>query len=412
MMITAGIVEAFLKCPTKCYLRSLGEVGTENAYANWARAQNESYRNDGIKRLTEGAAPDECIIGSPGTTNMKAAKWRLAMDYVVRAQNLESSLHAVERIASEGRGKPAQLIPIRFIFSNKLSLDDKRLLAFDALVLSERLGRTVGRGKIIHGDGQAKLEVKTSALTNEVRKVTGKIAALLSSHSPPDLVLNRHCVECEFRARCRQRAAEKDDLSLLRGMTEKERKNLNRKGIFTVTQLSYTFRPRRRPKRLAGNHEKYHHSLKALAIRDRKIYIVGSPELKIEGTPVYLDVEGLPDRDFYYLIGLRVKTARGFEQHSLWADTVDQERRIWADFLGVLSGIDNPVLIHYGRYESIFLKQMCDRYGEPPKRAGASQNIQRGPEPTVHHLRSGLFPNLLQRAQGQCWLYWSALAMS
>jgi hypothetical protein len=27
-------------------------------------------------------------------------------------------------------------------------MDDKRLLAFDALVLSERLGRAVGRGKI------------------------------------------------------------------------------------------------------------------------------------------------------------------------------------------------------------------------------------------------------------------------
>lgn len=49
--------------------------------------------------------------------------------------------------------------------------------------------------------------------------------------------------------------------------------------------------------------EKYHHSLKALAIREKKIHIVGNPELKIEGTPVYLDVEGLPDRGFYYLIG-------------------------------------------------------------------------------------------------------------
>jgi hypothetical protein len=27
---------------------------------------------------------------------------------------------------------------------------------------------------------------------------------------------------------------------------------------------------------------------------------VGSLELKLEGTPVYLDVEGLPDRNFYY----------------------------------------------------------------------------------------------------------------
>jgi hypothetical protein len=76
-------------------------------------------------------------------------------------------------------------------------------------------------------------------------------------------------------------------------MTEKERKSFNNKGIFGVTQLSYAFRPRRRPKQLAGKREKYHHSIKALAIRERKIHIVGSPELKIEGTPIYLDVEGL-----------------------------------------------------------------------------------------------------------------------
>ena len=53
-------------------------------------------------------------------------------------------------------------------------------------------------------------------------------------------------------------------------MTEKERKKCNSKGIFTVTQLSYTFRPRRRPRRLAAKREKYHHSLKALAIRSIK----------------------------------------------------------------------------------------------------------------------------------------------
>ena len=97
-MITASIVEAFLKCPTKAYLRSLGEVGTENVYATWARAQNESYHN-GIKRLTEGAVPDDSITGSPSAINLKAANWRLATDFVVRTQNLESSLHAVERVA-------------------------------------------------------------------------------------------------------------------------------------------------------------------------------------------------------------------------------------------------------------------------------------------------------------------------
>jgi hypothetical protein len=46
---------------------------------------------------------------------------------------------------------------------------------------------------------------------------------------------------------------------------------------------------------------------------------------------------------------------------------VDEEKRIWTDFLGILSRIENPVLIHYGGYETSFLKRMCSRYGEPVK---------------------------------------------
>jgi predicted RecB family nuclease len=151
----------------------------------------------------------------------------------------------------------------------------------------------------------------------------------------------------------------------LSNMSEKERKKFHAKGIFSVIQLSYTFRPRRRPKRLRDKREKYHHSLKALAIREKKIYIVGSPELKIEGTPVYLDVEGLPDRDLYYLIGVLIGNGKSAVQHSLWADTVKEERKIWMQFLGILERVENPNLIHYGSYETIFLKEMLRRYGAP-----------------------------------------------
>ncbi|BFU90856.1 MAG: hypothetical protein NTAFB01_20430 [Nitrospira sp.] len=351
-------------------------MGTGNAYADWVRTQAESYRHAGMKGLMAGAADDECIIGSQETKTLKTTKWRLAIDLVVRAQNLESSLQAVERAPSEGRGQPGQFTPIRFLFTNKLNRDDKLLLTFDALVLSEMLGRKIDRAKIVHGDDHAMQIVKTSTLAREVRKQIEKIATLLSSPSPPDLILNRHCVECEFQTRCRQKAIEKDDLSLLSSLTEKERKKFNGKGIFTVTQLSYTFRPRRRPKRLAGKREKYHHSLKALAIRERKIHIVGGPELKIEGTPVYLDVEGLPDHDFYYLIGIRVTTAHGVAQHSLWADTVNEEKQIWTDFLNILSEIENPVLVHYGSFETTFLKRMCDRYGEPPEGSAVANSVE------------------------------------
>ena len=122
-------------------------------------------------------------------------------------------------------------------------------------------------------------------------------------------------------------------------MTEKERADFNSKGIFTVTQLSFTFRPRRRPRGLRDKRERHHYSLKALAIREKKLHIIGSPEIKIEGTPVYLDVEALPDRDFYYLIGIRIDSGDSVIQHSFWADSPSDECHIWREFLSKLTEI-------------------------------------------------------------------------
>ena len=412
MTITPSLFDAFLKCPTKCWLRAHSETPSGNTYAEWVQSQNESFRAAQTERLLAETPPD-ASARSPSLEKLKASPWRLAVNVVTRTPELprssrreeahssvpqpstpssqpidqslvtsaatsaqsaicnphsvilESHLHAVERVPAEGRGKAAQFVPIRFISFNKLGKDDKLLLGFDAFVLSAALGRDIAAGKIIHGDDHATLKVKTSALAGEVRKRLEKMTALLSNPTSPDLVLNRHCGECEFQARCRKIALEKDDLSLLGGMSAKERQKLRSKGIFTVTQLSYTFRPRRRPKRLRDKREKYHHSLKALAIREKKIHIVGSPELKIEGTPVYLDVEGLPDRDFYYLIGLRIGNGNSAVQHSLWADTVEDEGKIWREFLAMLETVEKPVLIHYGSYETTFIKRMGEQHGFP-----------------------------------------------
>lgn len=374
MKITCQFFAAYLKCPTKCWLRCNGDKPTGNAYAEWLATQNDSYREQGAKRLMADVSADECTT-APVVKRFKTAKWRLAIDIPVQTVDLETRLHAVERVSPVGRGHAAQFIPIRFVFLNKLDRHDRLLLAFDAVALAESLGTDIPTGMIIHGDDHSTLKVKTHAMAGKVREHLGKISALLSNSMPPDLVLNRHCAECEFQTRCRKIAVEKDDLSLLASMSAKERQKLCSKGIFTVTQLSYTFRPRRRPMRLRSKREKYHHALKALAIREKKIHIVGSPELKIEGTPVYLDVEGLPDRDFYYLIGIRFGNGEKAVQHSLWADTIDDESKIWHEFLGVLKTVEKPVLIHYGSYEKVFLKQMCARYGPLSSDSELAQSI-------------------------------------
>ena len=103
-------------------------------------------------------------IAPPIPKNSKDLTWRLAIDVRWRTRDLESRLQAVERMPSEGRGRPVKFIPYRFEFANKLTKEHKLLLAFDALLLSEALGREVSLGKIMHGDNHATLKVKTTRL--------------------------------------------------------------------------------------------------------------------------------------------------------------------------------------------------------------------------------------------------------
>jgi hypothetical protein len=185
MTITPHLFEAYLKCPTKCFLRSLGETGAGNAYADWVFAQNTFYQREASRRLQEGVANDECAIGPLDRKELNSATWRIATEIKVYAQNLECTLHAVERLPSDTPDTPAQFTPTRFIFTNKLGRYDKLLLAFDTLVLSETLGREVALGKIIHGDDFVTLKVKTFARKKPSKEVRDLIFQMVAPE--PDL---------------------------------------------------------------------------------------------------------------------------------------------------------------------------------------------------------------------------------
>lgn len=186
MIISAPIFEAYLKCPSKCWFLFFDKEGDANIYSDFIRNQNNAYRAAGIERLIVKIQPSECVIKPSVPLNIKTAAWLLAVDIVAINETLESRLHAVERMPPDGQDKKIQFIPIRFIFTNKLTKDDKLILAFDAHVLSEMLRREVSHGKIIHSTNYSTVKVKTSVLTGDVRKLIGKIEKLVASESPPD----------------------------------------------------------------------------------------------------------------------------------------------------------------------------------------------------------------------------------
>src|SRR5260370_5512929 len=94
--VPSRLFEAYLKCPTKCFLWSRGETGTSNTYADWAQAQNISYRSEGIRRLKDGVVSNECITGPLDRKELKSAKWCLAVYSKAGAESLESPIDALE----------------------------------------------------------------------------------------------------------------------------------------------------------------------------------------------------------------------------------------------------------------------------------------------------------------------------
>jgi predicted RecB family nuclease len=367
MKLSSWLFEAYLRCPTKCYLRSIGQAGSGNAYAEWVGEQNDAYRKEGVQRLVA-AAGDGVAATTPGAANLKAATWRLAVDLTLETETMGSRLHAVERVPSQGRGKPAQFIPVRFTFFNKLTKDDRLLLAFDALLLSEALGREVGVGKIIHGDDHTSSELKLPALLKLARKHIRHMTAALRDNSPPDLVLNRHCPECIFQSSCRRQASEKDDLSLLPAMTQKERGKLHSKGIFTIHQLSFTFRPRKAPKRAKNPSNPRHHALQAQAIREQTVYVHGNPQLPSSERCLYFDIEGVPWRESYYLIGVLAVEADAASYHAFWSDGGDQSKMV-SEFCQFVGSYHNARLFHYGHYDVKALRDMQSLVSQDEKEA-------------------------------------------
>src|SRR5205807_1423349 len=185
----------------------------------------------------------------------------------------------------------------------------------------------------------------------------------VSSPEPPPLLLNSHCPSCQFRDLCQARAVKEDNLSLLAAIKPKDVRYYEKKGIFTVKQLSYVYKPRRSSKRAKNLQATHKPELQALAIRTGKIYLQQIPTISRQNVELFFDIEGIPDRQLYYLIGLLICEDNTCTYHAFWADTDQDEAQMWSNFLGKVSQYPNASLYHYGSYEPRAIVTLSKRHG-------------------------------------------------
>jgi predicted RecB family nuclease len=185
----------------------------------------------------------------------------LLLDATVETKEFGLRFDALQRVAGSSRLGNFHYVPMLFHEAESPARKPRALLELLGLVLEIVQGGQPSWGVLVHGQACEVARLRLRPNAEQVRRVMEEIQTIQGAETPPPLTLNSHCQICEFRHRCHTEATAKDDLSLLQGIVEKEIRKYRRRGIFTVTQLSCTFRPSKKGKQAKQKRQPHHHAL-------------------------------------------------------------------------------------------------------------------------------------------------------
>src|SRR5262249_16209912 len=123
------------------------------------------------------------------------------------------------------------------------------------------------------------------------------------------------------------------------------------------------YKPRRSRKK-AKRQVRHSLELQALAIRTGKVHVEHLPELPRGPVELVVDLEGVPDRDEYYLAGLLVCRGAEAAYEPFWADDAVGEAAMWSGLVERLEAFPNAPIFHYGSYERKAFRKLAKRHGK------------------------------------------------
>lgn len=317
----------------------------------------ELYKDKFINHMRTKLVGSQILEGSEFAKKIPVKTIAYVLNPTFESRVFKISFDALEISPHKPSRRNFSYAPISISPQEKVSKIEKLSLCIKCQILFQLKGVSPQFGKIICGRNSKHTKLVVEVYKKEAEKLLDELRKLVKSKIAPNFYQCNHCKVCEFQESCRTKLIQKDDLSLLGKISEKEVIKNNNKGIFTIKQLSYTFRPKRRRKAHNKN-QRYSWGLKALALREKQTYIQEIPRFQDTNVEIYLDLEGLPQESFNYLIGVLIAEGDNKKQLSLWADSKEDEKQIFKQFFDLLSDFNDFSLYHYGNYEIRSLRKI------------------------------------------------------
>jgi len=351
MQITNEILLGFIHCPYKAYRKYKSENGEISDYEKLSHELKCSQK----LLFSEILSSEKKLIKTQPTGNNFTLNAGTILEPKFSNSNIEIILDGIEFIYKN------KVIPILLTPFEKITQTDKLFVALQASFIQSEFNLKVENCKVIYGKNLQETKFKLSSFTKNIKKIISELNKILSDSGEPSLILNKYCSVCEYSASCKEKAKADGNMSLLDRATSKVIEKYKKKGIFTIQQLSYLYKPRRQKKR-AKQLVAHNLELQALALKTDKIYVQQLPELSRQPIELFLDIEGNPDQELYYLIGLLTCKDNAAICNSYWADKKSDEAHIWQQFLSIINEYPVAPIYHYGNYESKAIDILGKRY--------------------------------------------------
>ncbi len=344
MVVTNDILYSYINCQYKAYLKSKEEFGMVSEYQKLYDKLKENQTTNFENRLLK----NEKLLYINNSVTQQFYKEGIILKANFTNSNIDIVLDGIEFT------KKKTSLPIFIAPFEKVTKLDKLFIALQANLIQTYFNPPVECCKIIFGKDLRETKFNISTFSKTIKKTINDLTKCLSNSTAPNYFKITHCQICEFQSNCHKKLIQRDDLSLLSSMKPREILQKNNRGIFSVKQLSYLFRPKKNPYKKRG----FLPELKAFAIRENKTLIQEMPNLEEIETEIFLDFEGTPDCNLYYLIGVIIRNDKIEKEYSFWANSKEEENSIFIQLINLLKPLKKFKIYHYGSYEIQVLKKI------------------------------------------------------
>src|SRR5262245_60912261 len=273
--ITSEIVVAYSQCHRKAYLLLFSpDKGEPHEYVQILEHQRQANQERYIDHLRQIHAD----VQPYSLENLRKGS-KVLINARLQVDGFAADCGVLTRVEGTSTFGKYSYEPSLFVGTYSMTKEQQLELSFVGYVLERLQHTSPAAGRLIGMDGKSHT-VKLDHHSKDLRPLLEPLHkwTTVDSPKPPPIVLNKHCPLCPFQRLCQAQAEQEDNLSLLNGVTARVMRQYEKKGIFTVKQLSYLFKPRKQKKRSRKPPPVTHKlELQALAIREKNIYLEELP---------------------------------------------------------------------------------------------------------------------------------------